>query len=183
MSGPATTHPSMSLIVCGAPLTARTPDMVSELITAGWTVTVVGTPASAGWLDRDAVAGLTGEQARLDYRKPGEPRRGGRPDAVVVCPATFNTVNKAAAGAMDTYALGVLCEAIGAGVPVYAVPTVNDRLWGHPVWERSLALLAAAGVTFLDLRTGQPGARPVPSGTENEAVAQFDPLRIVSALA
>jgi len=34
-----------------------------------------------------------------------------------VAPATFNTVNKWAAGISDTLALGILCEAYGMGIP------------------------------------------------------------------
>jgi Flavoprotein len=35
------------------------------------------------------------------------------PDAIIVAPATFNTINKWAVGISDTLALGLLTEAIG----------------------------------------------------------------------
>lgn len=36
-------------------------------------------------------------------------------DAIAVASATFNTINKWAAGISDTLALGILCEAYGFG--------------------------------------------------------------------
>jgi hypothetical protein len=80
-----------------------------------------------------------------------------RPDLVVACPLTFNTTNKVTAGIMDSSAAGALCDALGAGVPVVVVPTVNNRHWEHPVWPSTLRTLAGAGVRFLDPQTGEVG--------------------------
>ncbi|GEL18347.1 hypothetical protein PA7_21840 [Pseudonocardia asaccharolytica DSM 44247 = NBRC 16224] len=84
---------------------------------------------------------------------------------------------------MDTSAAGVLCDALGAGVPIVAVPMVNDRLWGHPVWTTTLRTLAAAGVRLVDPRSGQVGdPTPVSSGTGPEVVAAFDPSWVIEAI-
>ncbi len=72
---------------------------------------------------------------------------GRRPDAVVAVPATFNTVNKWAAGIGDTLALGVLNEALGLGLPVIVVPYTSASLAAHPAFARSLAFLRDCGVT------------------------------------
>jgi phosphopantothenoylcysteine decarboxylase len=165
----------LALVVCGAPLAARTPDLVASLLAAGWRPTVIATAAAAPWLDAEAVARMSGEPPRTDFRSPDEPKRGGPPAAVVVCPATFNTVNKVAAGINDSYALGVLCEALGTRTPIVMVPMVNDKLWGHPVWTRNLAALADVGVTLLNVHTGGVGASAVESGTGSQVAAQFDP--------
>lgn len=39
-------------------------------------------------------------------------------DAVLACPLTFNSVNKFAHGHADSFAMGLLCEMVGYGVPV-----------------------------------------------------------------
>src|SRR5262245_60691110 len=83
--------PLVTLGVCSAPLTLRTPDLVRALLDDGWHPRVVGTPASEGWLDRDAVAQLTGAPPQFDFRAPTLAKRDEPPAAVVVCPATFNT--------------------------------------------------------------------------------------------
>src|SRR5215510_10655650 len=52
--------------------------------------------------------------------------------AFAAAPATFNTINKWAAGISDTLALGLLNEAIGLGLPIVAVPWPNAALARHP---------------------------------------------------
>lgn len=181
MTQPAGTE--VTLIVCGAPLTARAPDLVAALLGQGVRPTVIGTPASAAWLPSNEIAGLTGVPPRFEFRSPTRTKRSGQPVAVVVCPATFNTVNKAAIGATDTYALAVLCEAIGAGLPTLIVPMVNDKLWGHPAWARSVVRLRRAGAAFLDIQSGERGTAPVRSGTGFTVAERFDPMWLTAELA
>jgi phosphopantothenoylcysteine synthetase/decarboxylase len=154
----------LTLVVCGAPLAARTAE-VADALRERWSVSVVVTDAAAQWCAE-----------RNDLDRP-------RPDAVVACPLTFNTANKVAAGIMDTSAAGALCDALGAGVPVVAVPMVNNRLWGHPVWASTLRTLAGAGVRFVDPQSGRVGdPAPVQSGTGLDVVAAFDAAWVVAAV-
>jgi hypothetical protein len=155
--------PALTLVVCGAPLAARAADVV-DLLEQRWAVSVVVSEAGLGW-----------SPVRTSPERP-------RPERVVVCPLTFNTANKAAAGIMDSPAAGVLCDAIGAAVPIVAVPMVNNRLWGHPIWPTTLRVLTGAGVRLVDPRTGgEPG--PVPSGRGPEVVVAFDPHWAADAVA
>jgi phosphopantothenoylcysteine synthetase/decarboxylase len=80
---------------------------------------------------------------------PGEADELPPADAVVVAPATFNTVNKWAAGITDTFAAGLLCELTGVGVPIVAVPLVKDALARHLAFGRSLDVLRGMGVRVL----------------------------------
>ncbi len=59
---------------------------------------------------------------------------------------------------------------------------INDRLWGHPAWNRSVAVLRAAGASFMDVRTGLDEIPLVASGSGMEVTAGFDPAWLVSAL-
>ena len=78
---------------------------------------------------------------------------------------------------------GTLCDALGAGVPIVAVPMANTRLWGHPVWATTLTTLRDWGVVLLDPTTGQLGdPRPVDSGTGDAVAAAFDPRWILAAI-
>jgi phosphopantothenoylcysteine synthetase/decarboxylase len=171
----------LALIVCGAPLAARTPDIAEAAVSAGWEVSVTATKAALAWLDEARIVDSTGQPLRTEQRPPDQPKPP-RPAAVLVSPATFNTVNKMAAGIADNPACSLLCECVGAGIPIVAVPMVNERLWSHPAWGASLVQLQAAGVTFLDIRTGRSDLGPVPSGTGAEVVARFDPSWAMSAL-
>jgi hypothetical protein len=156
--------PPLTLVVCGAPLAARAGDVCDALSTR-WTVSTVVTEAAGKW-----------------FAGRSDPDRV-RPEAVVVCPLTFNTANKVAAGIMDTSAAGVLCEALGARLKIVAVPMVNNLLWGHPAWLSTLRTLVRGGIRFVDPQSGRVGdPEPVQSGTGPEVVAAFDPAWVVGAL-
>ncbi|MFI5683333.1 flavoprotein [Streptomyces sp. NPDC051636] len=156
--------PFLHLVVCAAGIAAD----VSKLITAAqerdWEVGVIATPvAMGGFFDTAAVEAQTGRPIRSAWRSPGDPRPFPPPDAVVVAPATFNTVNKWAAGVADTLALGTLCEAAGLGVPIAVLPCVADALAAHPAYQESLIRLGGMGVRFGDPYSGEPavdGGRP-----------------------
>ncbi len=175
---------SLTLVVCGAPLAYRAADVATALVEDGWNVTVVATPAGQGWLDAKLVEERVGLPPVSDYRQPFEPKRGHPPEQVVVCPLTFNTGSKLAAGIMDNYALGVLCEALAIGTHIVAVTMVNERLWKHPNWSHNLDVIRAGCISFVDPRTGRVGEpAPVASGTGGEIIAQFDPAWVVTAVA
>jgi hypothetical protein len=151
--------PFLYVVVCAAGTAAG----VSKLITAAqernWEVGVIATPvAMNGFFDTAAVEAQTGRPIRSGWRTPGEPRPFPPPDAVVVAPATFNTINKWAAGLADTLAVATLCEAYGLGVPVAVLPCVADALAAHPAYQKSLARLHGMGVRFGPPFTGEPGA-------------------------
>ena len=166
-----------TLILTGAPLTERGADVARALVETGWHVRVVATPAAAPWVDAEAIAAVTGAPPRTEARDPAQ-AKSPRPDAVVIAPATFNTINKLAGGIADTYAHSTACEAIGAGIHVVLVPMVNELLWGHPALAASLRSLAAATVHLVDVHTGSAVPQAVASGTGVDVVAAFDPAWI-----
>jgi phosphopantothenoylcysteine synthetase/decarboxylase len=170
----------LALVACGAPLAARVHDVAAWAVEAGWSVRVVATPSAMTWVDAGRVEEVTRFPVLVEQRQPGQAKRFPPPAEVIVCPATFNTVNKLATGIMDNYATGLLCEALASRTPISIVPMVSHRLWPHPVWQHNLDLLTAAGVRFIDIQTGQIG-RPtsVPSGTGSEVIAAFNPDWVV----
>lgn len=169
------------LVVCGAPLAARCHDVAARAVEAGWAVRVVATSSAMNWVDAAQVEKVTGCAVLVEQRQPGQAKRFPPPAQVIVCPATFNTVNKLAAGIMDNYAAGLLCEALASRTPLTIVPMVNNRLWPHPAWQHNIEMLAAAGVRFVDIRTGDAG-RPaaVQSGTGGDVIAAFDPAWVLT---
>jgi phosphopantothenoylcysteine synthetase/decarboxylase len=136
------------LIVCGAPPAADTPLLVKQHQDQGWDVCVIATPHGARWLDIDQLEALTGHEVRTDFRQPDEPEFQPRGDAVLLAPATFNTINKWALGINDTLALGLLNEAIGRQVPVTVRPVVNSALAAHPAYQRALQQLSDLRVSI-----------------------------------
>jgi phosphopantothenoylcysteine synthetase/decarboxylase len=134
------------LVVCAAPPVLHIGELVDLLQRQGWGVCVIPTPTAASWIDADVLAAQTGYPVRAELRSPREPSSLPAADAVVVAPATFNTINKWAAGTSDTFALGILNEALGLRLPIVASPYAKPALAAHPAFSRSLATLKAAGV-------------------------------------
>ena len=143
------------LVVCAAPPAAAIRELIDLL--PAWDSHVLATPNATAWLDAAALAAQTGHPVRHEPRQPGDQEKLPRADAIAVVPATFNTINKWAAGINDTFALGVLNESIGLRLPVIVAPYVKPVLAAHPAFGESLARLARWGVRVLPneaIRTG-----------------------------
>ncbi|MGW0998575.1 flavoprotein [Streptomyces sp. NPDC002520] len=150
--------PFLYVVVCAAGIAAGVGTLITAAQKRNWEVGVIATPvAMGGFFDTAAVEAQTGRAIRSAWRTPSDPRPFPPPDAVVVAPATFNTVNKWAAGSADTLALGTLCEAPGLGVPIAVLPCVADALAAHPAYRDSLIRLGGMGVRFGEPYSGQPG--------------------------
>ncbi|MEV6112686.1 flavoprotein [Streptomyces sp. NPDC052109] len=157
-------QPFLYVVVCAAGIAAGVSKLIAAAQARGWEVGVIATPvAMGGFFDAAAVAAQTGRPVRSAWRTPADPRPFPPPDAVVVAPATFNTVNKWAAGIADTLALGTLCEAAGLAIPIAVLPCVADALAAHPAYRDSVERLRGMGVRFGDPYTGEvrpDGSRP-----------------------
>lgn len=161
---------ALILIVCAAGPASEIGQLISQAQQRHWDVRVIATPAGLEFIDQNALETQTGHPVRSRYRQPGEPRTSTRTDAVIVAPATFNTVNKWAAGISDNYALGTLAEAPGLQIPVIVLPFVNTALASRPAYQNSVAALKAEGIRVLD---GDPGVRPHPPGTGGPLARSF----------
>jgi phosphopantothenoylcysteine synthetase/decarboxylase len=146
------------LVVCAAPPAQAIGELVGLLQAKKWAVGVIATPRATDWVDSAAVVELTGHPVRDEYRGPDDPEPLPRADAIAVAPATFNTVNKWVAGISDTFALGLLNEAIGLRLPIVVAPYAKASLAAHPAYARSLRTLSEWGVTVLANEVIRAGA-------------------------
>jgi phosphopantothenoylcysteine decarboxylase len=137
------------LVCCAAPPTQAIGELVGLLQAAGWAVCLIPTPRASTWVDRDALAERTGYPVRDDYKRLDDQDSLPLADAVAVVPATFNTINNWVAGISDTFALGVLNEALGLRIPTTVVPYAKATLAAHPVFEVNLRTLTRWGVRVL----------------------------------
>jgi Flavoprotein len=153
----------IALVVTGAPLATHTRRILDTLTGQGHHATICPTTAALDWIGD--TAGLPLLQARI------------RPDTVICCPATFNTLNAWAAGINNTAPLGILNDALGLHSRILAVPMIAERLTAHPAWPRTLHTLTGARVELMDPHTGQitPQPRGIVSGTGDTVADDFDP--------
>jgi phosphopantothenoylcysteine synthetase/decarboxylase len=135
----------------------------------GWSVQVISTPAALEFFEAPAAGRLAGTPVRSTYRDPGAPRSGPA-DAVIVAPATYNTICKWALGISDTYALGILAESTGLGIPTIVLPFVNSALAGRVPFRHSVEALRAEGVHVL---LGPGGIQPHPPRTGDSLIDTY----------
>lgn len=74
------------------------------------------------------------------------PIRTAVPGAVIVAPASYNTITKWALGIADTYVLTRLAEQVGRRVPITLGPYLDVTFADHPSYQGSLATLKEWGV-------------------------------------
>lgn len=151
-------------IVCAsssAPLAYR---LIEEAQASGWEVCAILTPQARNFVDATRLEHLTGHPVRSEYKRPEEPDVLPRADAIIVFPATFNTVNKWALGISDTLAVGLLSEYTGLHAPIVAVPCfkTGGGLDTNPAFRRSLRLLRRAGINILYEPETYPPKNQVP---------------------
>jgi hypothetical protein len=168
-----TDQPVLYVITCGAGPAGQVTRLISDARARGWDPYLVATPAALDFLDIQELEEQTGHPVRSEYRRPGNTASGRslpKADAIIVAPATYNTINKWANGISDTFALGILAEAVGLRIPVVVLPFVNSALAAFPAFQRSVALLRDTGI---DVIHGPRRLEPHPPGTGSSKFDTF----------
>lgn len=141
---------------------------------AGHGVRVVLTANAERFVGAATFEGLTGspvlrgefdaDPARGAY--PGEPLPGHAPishlalaeraDAMVVAPASANTIAKLAAGICDSL---LTTSFLTTAAPRLLAPAMNDRMWAADATRANVETLRARGVTILEPAEGELASR------------------------
>ncbi len=161
---------TLYVIVCAAGAAVEVNKLITATQARGWDPWIVPTPSAVDFIDIPALEDLTGHPIRARYRQPGEDGKLPPADAVIVAPATYNTIDKWAAGISDTFALGLLAELTPSGIPIAVLPFVNASLAANRAFARSVTELREAGVTVL---LGDDGFVPHPAGQGGTRIAAF----------
>ena len=157
-------------IVCGAPPARDVGKLVDLAQAAGWDVCVIASPDGRRFIDVDALTAKTGHTVRSAYKNPDVSDELPPADAIIVAPATCNTVAKWAAGISDTLPLGLVVEAVGKRLPTVVMPFSNRAQLSFPAVQEALATLARWGVQVL---VGDEVYHPHEPGAGNEFVDVF----------
>ena len=163
---------TLVLIVCGAGPAPNVGVLVNMAHAQGWAVRLVATPAALPFLDTAALEAQCGSPVRSDYATTnnGQRSRNSAATAVIIAPATYNTINRLALGINDTYALNVAAEAIGRRTPMVILPFVNTALAARRPFIEAVRSLRAEGVEMI---YGPGQWEPHPPGTGDRRIAQF----------
>lgn len=166
-------------ILTGSIAAAKACDAISRLVQRGHRVRCVATAAALRFVGPATLEGLTGAAPLTDLFAPGaalehiELTRWA--DAVLVCPATANTLARLAAGLADDLP-GALFLAHDRRKPWLVAPAMNPAMWAHPATQAAVAKLSAWGVRVLPVAEGRTACGETGEGR------MLEPPQIVAAV-
>lgn len=170
---------NLLVIVTGSIAAYKACEVVSQLVQRGHRVRCVATPAALRFIGPATLEGLTAAPVLSDAFAPGVAREHINltrwADAVLVCPATANTLNRFAAGLGDDLA-GSLFLAQDRTKPWIMAPAMNPAMWSHPATVAAVATLRAWGARFVDPAAGRTACGETGEGR------LADPAAIVAAV-
>ncbi|MDO8556267.1 MAG: bifunctional phosphopantothenoylcysteine decarboxylase/phosphopantothenate--cysteine ligase CoaBC [Nanoarchaeota archaeon] len=147
----------IALAVTSGIAAIETPKLARQLRRYGASVKVYMTrgaskfigPAALEWATEDAVVQeLSGRAEHICLE-----------DAVVVAPATLNSVNKIMSGIADDAVTTLVASALGMKKPVYLAPTMHESLYQNPFLQENLIRAAAYGIRIIPPRLGEHKAK------------------------
>jgi phosphopantothenoylcysteine decarboxylase/phosphopantothenate--cysteine ligase len=142
-------------------------DAISQLVQRGHRVRTVATESALRFIGPATLEGLTGNAVLTDLFASGAALEHidltRWADAVVVCPATANTINHFAAGLADDLA-GALFLAHDRSKPFLIAPAMNPAMWSHPGTVGAVEKLSQWGVKFLPVGEGRTACGEIGEG-------------------
>ena len=144
--------------VTGSIAAYKAAELVRLFVKNGDEVTVVMTPAATEFvrpltfqtLSRNPV--YVEQFAPPQAWKPEHIALSDWADAVVVAPATANTLAKMRFGIADNLLTSIL---LATRAPVFAAPAMNNGMWESAVTQDNIAALKERGVTVIDPDDGE----------------------------
>ncbi len=147
-------------------------EAVSQLVQHGHRVRAVATESALKFIGPATLEGLTGQPVLSGIFEKGKAMEHINltrwADAVIVCPATANTLNRLAAGLADDLP-GALFLAHDRAKPWLVAPAMNPAMWGHPATEAAVDRLRQWGVRFLPVGEGRTACGETGEGRLAEA--------------
>ncbi|GCE27100.1 hypothetical protein KDA_25840 [Dictyobacter alpinus] len=133
----------LAIVVCAALSASQIQDFVHLVQQDQWDVWIIATPKASDFINEPLLRRLTGHPVTMTAPLSPLPSF----DAVVVVPATFNTLKKWAQGIEDTYALTLLrIWTRQAYLPILVFPRASAELAQDPAFAPSLSRLEQQGV-------------------------------------
>jgi phosphopantothenoylcysteine decarboxylase / phosphopantothenate---cysteine ligase len=147
--------------VCGGVAAYKAGELTRELQRRGAQVQVVMTAGAERFVTPLTFAALSGQQVLSSLWQPSTSesatgdssefdiehiRVAQEMDAIVIAPATANSIAKMAHGLADDL-LSTIC--LATTVPVLIAPAMNVNMWRHPATQKNIETLRARGVRVI----------------------------------
>lgn len=149
--------------------------LVRLLIKAGAEVRTILTPSACDFVSPLTFSTLSKNKALVNLFEDNgwadHVMLGRWADAMIIAPASCNTIAKIAGGLCDNLLLAVY---LSATCPVILAPAMDEDMWNHPATQANLAAIAASGNTVLPVAMGELASGLTGEGrmTEPEDIVQ-----------
>ncbi len=165
----------ITLIVTGSIAAYKACEIVRLLKKKDATVHVLLTQSAQSFIGPATLEALSSNAVSIDKAPAGLSHitLAQKVDAIVVAPATANTIAKAACGFADNLASAIL---LAHTVPVLYAPAMNSAMWSNPATIRNVAFLKENGAAFVGPESGSLACGACGAGRMAE------PATIVEAL-
>lgn len=172
------------LCVCGGVAAYKAVELVRRLRERGIEVQVAMTDNAREFVGATTFQAVSGHPVRDSLWDAAAEAAMGHielarwPDAIVIAPATANTLAKLAHGMADDL-VSTLCLATTS--PIFVAPAMNHRMWLHPATQANVETLKARGVTVIGPGTGAQACGETGPGRMAEPHEIADALRGMAA--
>jgi hypothetical protein len=166
------TAKEVHIVICAAGRARDVGTLVQGALDRHWSVRLIATPAALeeGLVDVEGLEKQTRRQVIRSYSKPGESRIP-KADAIIVAPATANTIAKLALAIADTHTSALLNQAVGAKIPVVILPSIKDDHMQRIAFKNHVATLRREGVIVL--LGGKDGIIPTNQSSKDGPLPPF----------
>ncbi len=144
--------------VTGSIAAYKAASLVRALVKAGAEVRVVMTPLAKQFITPLTMATLSRNPILVEFFNPengdwnSHVSLGEWADALVIAPATANTMAKMAAGIADNL---LLTTYLSARCPVFVTPAMDLEMFSHPTTQANIATLRALGAEGIEPGDGE----------------------------
>ena len=143
------TGKSVIVAVTGGIAAYKSATLVSRLAQAGHTVTVLMTEAATRFVAPLTFEALSGRPVytsiwqQVEHHDSQHIALARAADAMVIAPASANTIAKLAHGLCDNLVTTVACALPRepVAVPVFLAPSMNAEMWASPITQRNVRTL------------------------------------------
>ena len=164
--------------ITGSIAAYKSATLVRLLVKEGAEVTVVMTPLAKEFITPLTMATLSKNPILVDFFDPengswnSHVDMGLWADALLIAPATANTIAKMASGTADNL---LLTTYLSARCPVFVAPAMDMDMFAHPATAHNLQMLQSRGVHVIEPLSGELASGLDGKGRmeEPEAVVRF----------
>lgn len=143
--------------ITGSIAAYKSAELARLLVTRGYDVRVLMTEAACQFITPATLEALTGNPASVSFWKEQEPGQIGHialsdwAEAIVVAPATADTIAKIAYGFADSPLTATI---LASTAPLVIAPAMNVNMYANPQTQENIAKLRSRGAIIVDPEEG-----------------------------